>query len=160
MPTRLKKIAKWLLLVVVVGFGLLQFATPARTNPPIAPGRDAFATNAPPPHIAKMLRAACYDCHSNETKWPWYSRVAPVSIWVVDHIEDGRKKLNFSDWPFDRPRRMRSHWQNIRDEVEGGSMPLKSYIWGHSEAVLTDKDREDLAAWADEQAKAIPKDEE
>lgn len=135
--------------------GLLQFTNPARTNPPVLPGHDVCATNPPPPKIAGLLRAACYDCHSHETIWPWYSRVAPLSWWLVDHIQDGRKHLNFSEWPHDNSKRARSRWQHIRDEVESGDMPLRSYTWIHASARLTSSDREELARWADQEAKRL-----
>lgn len=144
-------------MVLVVVFVLMQFANPSLTNPPVVPGQDVWATNAPPQRVAAMLRASCYDCHSNETEWPWYSHVSPVSWWLVDHIKDGRRHLNFSEWPHDNPRRARSHWQNIRDEVEGGTMPLKSYTLIHRAAILSASDAKELAEWADQEAQRIGK---
>lgn len=151
----MKRRAIWILLGLVLIFGLLQLANPAHTNPPVAPGHDLCASNPPPPKLTAVLRAACYDCHSHETVWPWYSRVAPVSLWVWDHIKDGRKHLNFSEWPHDDPKRARKRWQNIRDEVESGGMPLRSYTWIHADARLTPGDREELIRWADAEAKRL-----
>jgi hypothetical protein len=150
-----KRRAKLILGGLLLLVGLLQFTNPARTNPPVLPGHDVCATNPPPPKIAGLLRAACYDCHSHETIWPWYSRVAPLSWWLVDHIQDGRKHLNFSEWPHDNSKRARSRWQHIRDEVESGDMPLRSYTWIHASARLTSSDREELARWADQEAKRL-----
>lgn len=150
-----KKATKWAGCGIVVLFGLLQFTNPARTNPPVQPGRELGATNAPPAQITTLLRAACYDCHSHETVWPWYSRIAPVSWYIVDHIKDGRRRLNFSEWPHDDPRKARSRMQNIRDEIESGSMPLKSYTLIHRSSALTSEQREQLLKWADEEAKRL-----
>ena len=80
----MKRKLKWILAALVVVFALAQLTKPARTNPPVLPGHDVSATNAPPAQIAALLHLACYDCHSYETKWPWYSRIAPVS-WLIAH---------------------------------------------------------------------------
>ena len=141
--------AKRIFIGLVVVVALLQLVQPDRVNPAVEPARDWLASNAPPARVVGSLRAACYDCHSNETKWPWYSRVSPVSWWIVDHIKDGRKHLNFSDWPHDNPRKARSRWQNIQDEIESGGMPLKSYTLIHSEARLSATDRTELMEWVD-----------
>jgi hypothetical protein len=150
-----KKQVLWMLGSLLAVAGLLQFFNPSLTNPPVLPGQDLCASNAPPPKIAGMLRAACYDCHSHETVWPWYGHVAPVSWWLVDHIQDGRKRLNFSEWPHDDPKRARKRLQNIQDEVESGGMPLRSYTWIHTNSRLSPGDREELAQWADAEAKRL-----
>lgn len=157
MAVNVKKVARRALVGLVVVLGVLQFANPPRSNPPVVSGHDLLATNPPPERIVAQLRAACYDCHSNETEWPWYSRVAPISWWIAHHVEDGRKHLNFSEWPHDRLRRARSLWQNIRDEVEAGDMPLPSFTWAHPEARLSAADRQALAEWADQEAARISK---
>lgn len=140
---------------MVVLFGLLQFTNPALTNPPVAAGNDLHATNPPPAAVSVLLRRACYDCHSHETRWPWYSRVAPMSWFVVEHVEDGRKHLNFSEWPHGVPRKVRSRWQNIRDEVEAGDMPLRSYAAIHSASRLTAAERDELMKWAGVEAERL-----
>lgn len=153
----MKKILKRAGLITAVLILLMQVVQPSLQNPTAAPERNAFATNPPPAKVATLLRAACYDCHSNETKYPWYSQVSPVSWWLVQHIKDGRRHLNFSDWPHDNPRKARSRWQNVRDEIEGGGMPLKSYTLIHRDAILSEADRKELAAWADQQAELLGK---
>src|SRR5580692_4555052 len=99
----MRKKLKWIFGALAVSFGLLQFTNPQRTNPPVV--NDLMAANAPPPKIAAMLHAACYDCHSSETKWPWYSRIAPISWLITDDVNEGRKNLNLSDWPANDPKR-------------------------------------------------------
>ena len=153
--TQLKKRAKWLLGGLVVVVGLPQFFAPDRTNPPVVAGRNLLASNAPPTEVVRLLRSACYDCHSHETRWPWYTRVSPVSWWSAGHVHDGRKRLNFSDWPYDRPRRMRSNWRNIVDEIEDGSMPLPSYTWIHTESRLNDHEKQLLIDWAEKQIESL-----
>ena len=124
----------------------IQFANPARTNPPVTPGRGFLASNAPPPEVAAILRDACYDCHSDETRWPWYSRVAPVSWFVANHVKDGRRHLNFSDWPNGESLREVQKLRHIRGQVSSGKRPLPSYTWIHTSARLSADQRDRLPA--------------
>ena len=153
---RAKSIIKrlgWGLLAVLA---LCQFIRPGHTNPPAAPGRDLSASAfAPSAKVAALLRGACYDCHSYETKWPWYGQIAPVSWWLADHIKDARARLNFSDWPVDNPARAKKKLERISENVESGDMPLPSYTWMHPAARLSAADKKLLADWADESADNI-----
>lgn len=151
----MKKYLKWILIAVAAALVLMQFANPSRTNPPVEPGHDLFATNPPPPHIAATLHAACYDCHSYETKWPWYGHVAPVSFWLASHINEGREHLNFSDWPHDNPQRAAKRWNHVAEEVRKGDMPWPSYTWIHHAARLTPQQRQELVDWAAQQAQML-----
>jgi hypothetical protein len=99
-----------------------------------------------------MLKNSCYDCHSSETKWPWYSYVAPVSFYIVRDVKAGRAAMSFSDWPQDDPKRARKRWRHIADEVEGGSMPPPNYTRIHRQTRLDDAQRAELLKWAKEQA--------
>ena len=100
---RMKRKLKRIFGVLVVMFALAQLANPSRTNPPILPGHDVSATNALPPQIVALLHASCYDCHSYETKWTWYSHIAPVSWLIASDVKGGREHVNFSDWPNNHP---------------------------------------------------------
>lgn len=98
--------------------------------------------------MREVLRRACYDCHSNETRWPWYSRVAPIS-WLVAHdVGEGRRELNFSTWnrmdAAKQAKALRETWK----EVYEGEMPPRIYLPTHPEARLSDVDRALLRAWA------------
>jgi hypothetical protein len=150
-----KKKLKWILCGAAVVAVLLQFTSPTRTNPPMIPGHDLLATNPPPAEIVSLLRQACYDCHSYETKWPWYGRIAPVSWWLAGHVKDGRKHLNFSEWPHDDPQRARTKWNRISNEVQSGDMPLPSYTWIHAQARLNPAQREQLVKWAEQEARRL-----
>lgn len=134
---------------------VLQATNPAHTNPTVAPGHDLLATNTPPAPVAALLKQACYDCHSCETRWPWYSYVAPVSWSVAGHVNAAREALNFSEWPHDEPGRARKRWRRIADAVESGEMPLRQYAWLHREARLDAGQRRQLAQWAEEEAKRL-----
>ncbi|HSY43769.1 MAG TPA: heme-binding domain-containing protein [Candidatus Acidoferrum sp.] len=144
-----KKKLKWILAAFVILFALLQLANPAHTNPPVK--TDFLATLNPPPKIAGMFRAACYDCHSNETRWPWYSHIMPMSWQIVQDVNDGRDNLNLSEWPTDNPKRAWKKMENMSEEIDGGDMPLKKYTLIHADARLTAEQRSDLTGWLDDE---------
>jgi hypothetical protein len=146
----LKRKLKWFLVALFAGFALLQLTNPPRTNPPVV--SDWMARNAPPPQIAARLHSACYDCHSSETRWPWYSRIAPISWLIARDVKDGREHLNLSDWPDDNPRRAAKRLENMSDEIGSGEMPLPKYAKIHADARLTESQRKELTDWLDAEA--------
>ena len=148
----MKRKLKWILAALVVVFALAQLAQPERTNPPVGAGHDVSASNPPPPEIASLLHAACYDCHSFETKWPWYSRVAPMSWLVASDVRNGRARMNFSDWPHEHPDWAARRWENISDELDYKEMPPAKYTMMHPEARLTDAQRQKIIHWANDEA--------
>ena len=126
----------------VLAFIGIQFVTVERTNPSIVADFDGD------PAIEAILRRACYDCHSNETHWPWYSAIAPASWLVADHVEEGREELNFSHWGR-MPKTQQDHKrEECWEEVESGEMPEVGYVPLHPEARLSPEDLERLEAWA------------
>src|SRR5271170_2819237 len=140
----MKKKLKWTVAVLAVLFVLLQFTNPARTNPPVV--NDLMAIN-PPPEVAAMLRAACYDCHSNETKWPWYSHIAPMSWLIASDVGNARHNMNFSDWPTNDPVRVAKRLENMSEEIGYNEMPPKKYTLIHADARLTADQRKTFTDW-------------
>lgn len=130
------------LLAVVAVLVLIQLVRPEMTNPPVTGDIGA------PPEVAAILKRACYDCHSNETKWPWYSQVAPVSWLVADHVKDGRKHLNFSEWQGYEDGRKLKKMEETAEEVGEGEMPIPGYVALHAEAKLTDAEKNAIVQWA------------
>ncbi len=133
----MRRLAKWTfigLAVVAVLIQALPLGRPSK-NPPVVKGPpwNAPATEA-------LARKACFDCHSNETRWPWYAWVAPVSWLVTDDVEEGRRHLNFSR--FDQPQR---HADDAAEEVRSGDMPPSNYLLLHPDARLSDADRAALS---------------
>lgn len=143
----MKKTLKWGVLAVAIVFALLQFIQPTRTNPPVK--NDFLTANAAPPDVAAMFHTACYDCHSDETRWPWYSYIAPMSWQIAQDVNDGRHDLNFSDWPIDNPKRAWKNMENMSDLIGDGEMPLKKYTLIHKDARLTEAQRDELTQWLD-----------
>jgi hypothetical protein len=146
----MKKYLKWFFVAAVAVFALLQLTNPAHTNPPVK--TDFIATLNPPPEVAGMLRAACYDCHSDATRWPWYSHIAPVSWQVVQDVNEGRKHVNLSEWPANQPDLARKKLEHMSDEIDQGDMPLAKYTLIHTDARLTAAQRDELTQWLDAQA--------
>lgn len=141
------RILKWVAIALVVVFIGLQFVRPARTNPPVDESQTIAARTQMDPKVAAILDRSCRDCHSNKTEWPWYSNVAPVSWWLIDHVDHGRTHLNVSEWgKLDRDKQDK-RLREICDEVEGGVMPLSSYLPMHPQARLSDEDKRTLCDW-------------
>lgn len=126
---------------------VLQFFRIDKVNPKVVLSNDFIEISQPEQKIQKILRTSCYDCHSNETNYPWYSNVAPISWWLADHIEEAREHLNFSEWGNYNEKKQKHKLHECYEEVEEGEMPLESYTWTHSEANLTNEEREYLENW-------------
>jgi hypothetical protein len=131
-----------------IGWGVLALVVVAqvipveRTNPPVRSEVDA------PPDVVALLRRACYDCHSYETQWPWYSHVAPISWILAHHVEEGRRELNFSEWPILDFEAQGHDLKDIEEQIAEGKMPLRSYRLMHPEARLDEAERGRLLEWA------------
>ncbi len=117
-----------------------QFFQPAVANPPSDPGASFAAVVKPPAHAAAVLDRACRDCHSNDTAWPWYSRVAPVSWMVARDVRQGRARLNFSEWNLYGPEMSRLRIKAVCGAAAKGDMPPKYYTPMHPQARLKEPD--------------------
>lgn len=131
-------------LVLTLGIAAVQLIQPNTVNPPVNPAKTLWNDRRVDPRVGEILRRACADCHSNETEWPWYSRISPVSWLVARHVSDGRAKLNLSKWD-PTPDQL----EEIYDSVAKSKMPLPSYFLMHPGARLSQADREVLRAWVD-----------
>ena len=150
----LKKIALGLLAV----FAVMQFFRPDKNlaaAAPFAGPDDITALLPPPPDVRATLAAACYDCHSDHTRYPWYAAVQPLAWWLADHVKDGRRELNFSRFATYSKQRQLDRLGAVADEVRERKMPLSSYTWTHGDAQLTEPQVAALAAWAEAAAEKI-----
>ena len=135
----------WALAVVLV---LIQFYRPEKN---ISKEQSINAIELHynvPQNVGTILRTSCYDCHSNNTKYPWYNNVQPVAIWLDEHINDGKKHLNFDEfnaYPLDRKRKK---LKEISETIEENEMPLSSYTIIHGDAKLSEADKKALTNWA------------
>jgi cytochrome c551/c552 len=136
------RVVKWAALVFCVAFIAIQLVPVSRTNPPV---QGDFRASA---EVVSVLRRACYDCHSNETVWPWYSHVAPLS-WVIAHdVNEGRAALNFSTWNQLSAEKQAEATKESWEEVAEGKMPTWYYVPLHPEARLSANDQSVLRAWS------------
>lgn len=142
------KILRWTIIIIVILFAGMQFIRPAKTNPATDESRTLSAHAQVSPEVETIFKRACYDCHSHATAWPWYSNVAPVSWFVIDHVDHGRKHLNFSDWARYNRNDADELLAGIHKTVTARSMPLSSYLILHPEAKLTDADIRTVSDWA------------
>jgi hypothetical protein len=142
-------VKKWKLILpsALAVFAVLQLFNPARTNPPVK--LDFIAAATPPAPVAAALRAACYDCHSHETIWLWYSRIAPASWLVASDVNEGREHLNFSDWPHADPTRAAKKLDRINETLGYREMPPKKYTLLHAEARLTEAQHKEIMDWTE-----------
>ncbi|HMZ60888.1 MAG TPA: heme-binding domain-containing protein [Leptospiraceae bacterium] len=99
-------------------------------------------------NVTEILRRSCFDCHSSEVRWPWYSYIFPLSSLIAHHIKEGREELDFSVWDSLSVKKRNSLADKIIEEIDKNEMPLKSYTFMHREAVLSSEDREILKNWA------------
>src|SRR6266404_877208 len=145
----MKKVMKWTLIIVLGLFILIQFVRPARTNPAVDESQTIAAHTQMTPQVKDILDRSCRDCHSNQTVWPWYTNVAPISWWLSNHVNEGRQNLNLSEWgKLDQDRQDRKLRQ-ICDEVSDGVMPLSSYVPMHPQAKLSAEDKKTLCDWTE-----------
>lgn len=139
------------LIVLIGSLIVIQFFRPERNLGP-SPGSDMLAQLDPPEELVQILQNSCYDCHSNQTEYPWYSQIAPAS-WVLDkHIREGKEQVNFSTFGTLEQRAKIRLLTEICEVVEEGSMPLKSYLRFHRDAGLSENDKEALCNWTELQA--------
>ena len=149
------KVVKVVAVLLFILFTCAQFVGPERTNPPVAAGQSLEERAHVPPEVANVLNRSCMDCHSNRTAWPWYSNVAPASWFVVDHVNHGRRHLNFSEWGKYSRRDSVELLNGICATTKGGSMPLDSYTLVHRGARLASRDWQTLCRWAGEEQDRI-----
>ena len=144
---KIRKTLKWVLLVGLCLVVMAQFVGPARTNPVSDNSLSLESIVQVDPNVHSILERSCSDCHSNDTRWPWYSHVAPVSWFVIGHVDDGRRDLNLSEWGKYDKRRQSQRLQQMCNLAKAGIMPLSSYTPLHPGSKLTAEDVKALCDW-------------
>lgn len=150
----IKKIMIGLLVVLVI----IQFIRPAKNINTASQPNDIAVAMAVPNDVQVILHKACYDCHSNNTSYPWYANIQPVYWWLNNHVEEGKDELNFSEFGTYKLKRKLKKFNEISGEVTDGEMPLESYTWIHKEAKLTQEEANKIINWANLMAKKVEAD--
>ena len=151
----LRKALRLLAVALALIVCAIQFIRPESQAPARASAQSIEQHVSVPPEVNQVLTRACKDCHSNETRWPWYSHVAPVSWFVAEHVNEGRAELNFSDWADYTPHDSGEMLEMVCREVKRGTMPLTSYLILHPEAKLTPADVKTLCDWSDTEGRRL-----
>ncbi len=143
------KIFKIILGLLILLLLAIQFIHPARNESNQEFTQDFLHQYQAPLEISEMLKVACYDCHSNNTRYPWYANIQPVAWYLANHIRDGKKDLNFDEFGSYTPKRQQHKLEEIQSQVKKGNMPLASYTLIHRDARLTAAQRDMLVHWID-----------
>ncbi|WP_299669770.1 heme-binding domain-containing protein [uncultured Polaribacter sp.] len=141
------KILKKILVFLLVVFVIAQFFGPEKNDGDLATVSAFMEETKPPEDVKKILETTCFDCHSNKTTYPWYNAITPVNYWLEEHIKDGKKHLNFSNWSAYSLKKKEHKMDELYEEVEKGEMPLNSYTWTHADANLTQEQITAIVSW-------------
>lgn len=142
------KILKKIGWVLVVAFIIAQFFGPEKNEGDLTSLSTFINETNPSNEVHKILKESCFDCHSNKTRYPWYSSITPINYWMADHVKVGKKKLNFSKWKDYSLRRKEHKMEELYEEVDKKNMPLDSYTWIHKEANLSESQIKIIVDWA------------
>ncbi len=137
----------WALLVAFVG---IQFFPSELNQSDAVPKTDFFVVNNVPSSVKRTVQTSCYDCHSNNTEYPWYNKIQPIAWFLEDHVEHGKEELNFNEWDEYSSRRKNSKLKSIISQIEDGEMPLDSYTLIHRDAKLSKTEKEEVLVYMNE----------
>jgi len=136
-----------ILIVILVVLIIIQFIHPAHNVSNATQPNNITKAYATSEDVQNILAKACYDCHSNNTRYPWYAKIQPVDWWLANHVEEGKEHLNFDAFVSYKPARQYHSMKECIDEVKDGDMPLGSYTLIHTDAKLSDAQKQTLLNW-------------
>ncbi|SRX55534.1 heme-binding domain-containing protein [Aequorivita sp. CIP111184] len=142
----LKKVIKIVLVIALLALVAIQFIRPEKNNQGYKSVALFETETKPSAKVASILKESCYDCHSNQTQYPWYSEIAPTSLWLADHIEEGKEHFNVSAWENYTVKKKEHKLEELIEMVEDDEMPLQSYTLIHGN--LSEDDKKLLLQWA------------
>ncbi|WP_370176449.1 heme-binding domain-containing protein [Leeuwenhoekiella palythoae] len=135
------KVVKIIAWIALIAFVVIQFFPVDYNQSETVPETDFMLVNNVPATVEKSLRVSCYDCHSNNTDYPWYSKIQPFAWYLEHHIKEGKAELNFNEWGNLSDRRKNSKLRSIINQIEDGEMPLDSYTLIHRDAILSEANK-------------------
>jgi Haem-binding domain len=143
----MKLILKRIFQLLLLAFIVIQFIRPSKNKSEGISANDITTKYALPQDVMAVLKTSCYDCHSNNTNYPWYANIQPIAWWLDDHIKEGKKELNFSEFAAYRIGRQYRKLEEVNEEVKENKMPLESYTKIHKDAILNEQQKLLLANW-------------
>ncbi len=143
----MKKVIRRILIALLIILVLIQFFRPAKNISTVVSSKDISTKFSVPDSVQQILKVACNDCHTNNTRYPWYAQIQPVAWWLDDHIRDGKRGLNFSEFTSYRIRKQFHRLDDIDEQIKKNEMPLSSYTWIHKDAILSAQQKLTLANW-------------
>lgn len=142
------KIIKKILLLLLVIFVIAQFFGPEKNEGKLESMNSFYTETNTPEDVKLILKESCNDCHSDVTRYPWYNTITPVNFWLAEHVKDGKKHFNISDWESNSLKKKDHKFEELIEMVEKKDMPLPSYTWTHTEAKLSDEQIKLVVDWA------------
>ncbi|WP_178988907.1 heme-binding domain-containing protein [Winogradskyella schleiferi] len=142
------KIIKKIGLLLLVVFIVAQFFGPEKNDGDVTSVEAFYADTNPPEDVKLILKNTCNDCHSDNTRYPWYDKITPVNYWLAEHVEDGKKHFNISKWNDYSDKKKDHKLDELIEMVEEKEMPLPSYTWTHGDADLSQEQIDAVVSWA------------
>ena len=143
-----KSILKKAAITAIVLLAVIQFFK-TKENKSVQTSENAITQHYDvPENIQNILKISCYDCHSNNTNYPWYNKIQPVNWWLADHVNEGKRKLNFDEFNTYSTKKKLHKLDEVIETIRENEMPLKSYTLIHGDAQLSDSDQQDIETWA------------
>jgi hypothetical protein len=149
---------KKILIIVVIILVVIQFIRPARNISTSPSPHDISTEYTVPDSVKNIMAVACNDCHTNNTRYPWYANIQPVGWWMQNHINGGKRHLNFSEFTTYDTKKQYKKMDQAADQVKDGEMPIDSYLWIHKDAKLTQQEKDLLVDWAQQLSDKIVND--
>ncbi|MCB0513474.1 MAG: heme-binding domain-containing protein [Bacteroidetes bacterium] len=143
-----KSILKKAAITAIVLLAVIQFFK-TKENKSVQTSENAITQHYDvPENIQNILKISCYDCHSNNTNYPWYNKIQPVNWWLADHVNEGKRKLNFDEFNTYSTKKKLHKLDEVIETIRENEMPLKSYTLIHGDAKLSDSDKQEIETWA------------
>ncbi|SDM33472.1 Haem-binding domain-containing protein [Daejeonella rubra] len=143
-------ITKKILIALLGVLIIIQFIKPAKNQSSAPSPNDIFANFQASDSTKQLIRTSCYDCHSNNTVYPWYAEIQPVAWWLADHVNKAKSELNFSEFASYTPKKADHKLEEVIEVIQEGEMPLKSYTLIHGNAKLSEAQKTEIITWAKE----------
>ncbi len=142
-------ITKKILIALLAVLIFIQFIKPVKNQSDAVTPNDIFANFQATDSTKQLIQTACYDCHSNNTVYPWYAEIQPMAWWLADHVKEGKSELNFSEFASYKPKKADHKLEEVIEMIQEGEMPLKSYTLIHGNAKLSDGQKKAIITWAE-----------